>query len=436
MTEPTKEWVLGPGEELRFEVSFKKTIEVRLKSGHAEYFGTELGPEAVYRLSGENGAIFSWQGCVLAVTGACESAYVADETPMDTYVNVHMSLQQQRVQARNEQDANAAPRVMIVGPEDCGKTSLARLLVNYAVRMGERPMFVSLDPMEALMTVSGTVSALRVAKTVDIESGFMGYAASASHGAGETPLVWQFGHDNPESNASLFNILVDRAAEAIQRRGESNGDAYSGLVVDTRGFSDVAQNHTIEHAIAALGINVLLVVGNERMFSMYSQRLDITVLKAPRSGGTVDRSATFRQQINARTVRRYFYGTDTERVSSFSTVVNFQEIRILRVGEDTVAPSSTLPLGEARKVTDTTVLPVEADDSLIHSILAVTDAPLDAVAKPEDAERVVVGIQAIGFISVTKIEMDKKRMIVLSPVPGRLPKQVLLYGNTKWMETI
>ncbi|KAJ2136015.1 Cleavage polyadenylation factor subunit clp1, partial [Coemansia sp. RSA 788] len=153
-----------------------------------------------------------------------------------------------------------------------------------------------------------------------------------------------------------------------------------------------------------------------------------------RSGGTVDRSATYRQQLNSRTVRRYFYGTESERVSSFSTVVNFQEIKILRVGEDAVAPTSTLPLGEDRKLTDTTVLVVEPDESLIHSILAVTDASLDSM-DVDDAEN-IVGAQAVGFISVTKVEMDKQRMIVLSPVPGRLPKQVLLYGNAKWMETV
>ncbi|KAJ2329236.1 Cleavage polyadenylation factor subunit clp1, partial [Coemansia sp. RSA 2702] len=92
-----------------------------------------------------------------------------------------------------------------------------------------------------------------------------------------------------------------------------------------------------------------------------------------------------------------------------------------------------------RKVTDTTVLTVEPDESLIHSILAVTDAPMGTTGEDKmdvDSESQVVGIQAIGFINVTKVEMDKKRMIVLSPVPGRLPKQVLLYGNAKWMETV
>ncbi|KAJ2160248.1 Cleavage polyadenylation factor subunit clp1 [Coemansia sp. RSA 552] len=426
----SKDWVLAAGSELRFEVPFRKTIEVRVKAGTAEYFGTELGREATYTFSGgEAGAIFSWQGCTLAVAGECTSIYVADETAMDAYINIHAALQQQRERAGGGD--GPAPRVMVVGPEDGGKTALVRILVNYAVRMGSRPLLANLDPMEALFTVPGTVSVLPVTKAVDIEAAFMNYAATSSEGPPDDPLVWQFGHEDPEDNAALFNELVDRVAVAVDRRMEADREAASsGLVVDTHGFGDVSQNHTVHHAIEALRINTLLVVGNERMYSLLSDQLGgrgVAVVKLARSGGAVERSARTRQQLNARVVHQYFYGLGREPAASFSTVVNFSEIRILRVGEDAVAPSSTLPLGEDRKVTGTTVQTVDPDESLIHSLLAVTDLQPDA----ED----IVGVNVIGFVNVTKVEMDKSRMLVLSPVPGRLPKQVLLYGNSTWMET-
>ncbi|KAJ2903081.1 Cleavage polyadenylation factor subunit clp1, partial [Coemansia aciculifera] len=209
----SKDWVLGPGEEFRFEVDFKHTVEIKLKRGNAEYFGAELGREATYSFTGENGAVFSWEGCTLSVAGECQSAYVAGETPMDSCINVHMALQQMRVQAVNDKTV-AGPRVMIVGPDDCGKTSLARLLVNYAVRMGEPVVFADLDPRDASVSVPGTVSVTPMTKTVDIETGFMGYAMSSSAGPPDTPLVWQFGHEQPTDNAALFNVLVDRMAAA------------------------------------------------------------------------------------------------------------------------------------------------------------------------------------------------------------------------------
>ncbi|KAJ2001072.1 Cleavage polyadenylation factor subunit clp1 [Coemansia thaxteri] len=330
---------------------------------------------------------------------------------------------------------------MIVGPEDCGKTSLARILVNYAVRMGETPVYVDLDPMDASVTVPGTVSATPMTKPVDIEAGFMGYAMSSSSGPPDTPLVWQFGHEQPSANSALFNLLADRVAAAIDRRlSNDRRAAGSGLIVDTRGVGDVAKCEAIEHAIAALRITTLLVVGSERMFSVLSGRLSgsspspsVSVVKLARSGGTVDRHPAFRQLYNARAIKQYFYGTAREPFTSFSTIANFKEIRILRVGEDSVAPSSTLPLGETRKLTDTSVLVVDPDESLVHSILAVTDASLDAVTADCDC---VVGLQALGFVNVTVVDMEKKRLVLVSPVPGRLPKQVLLYGHIQWMETI
>ncbi|KAJ2762021.1 Cleavage polyadenylation factor subunit clp1, partial [Coemansia nantahalensis] len=121
MSSTTKEWTLQAGEELRVEVDFGQSVELRLVSGHAEYFGAELGREAVYTLSGENGAVFSWEGCTLAVTGECASAYVAGETPMASFINLHVAAQQRRAAAHGAAEAGGAaagPRILIVGPED------------------------------------------------------------------------------------------------------------------------------------------------------------------------------------------------------------------------------------------------------------------------------------------------------------------------------
>lgn len=39
---------------------------------------------------------------------------------------------------------------MIVGPGDVGKSTLCQLMLNYAVRMGRRPVFVDLDVGQVL----------------------------------------------------------------------------------------------------------------------------------------------------------------------------------------------------------------------------------------------------------------------------------------------
>jgi cellulose biosynthesis protein BcsQ len=40
--------------------------------------------------------------------------------------------------------SGSGPITMVVGPTDVGKSTLCRLLLNYAVRIGRRPLFVDL----------------------------------------------------------------------------------------------------------------------------------------------------------------------------------------------------------------------------------------------------------------------------------------------------
>jgi len=75
---------------------------------------------------------------------------------MRIYSNLHLALEQMRVRASmnshpgRSQPPSDPPRVMVIGPEHSGKTSLCKLLVNYAVRAGQgwRPMLVNVDPSE------------------------------------------------------------------------------------------------------------------------------------------------------------------------------------------------------------------------------------------------------------------------------------------------
>lgn len=71
------------------------------------------------------------------------------------YLNVHAALEQQRVSA--EQENTRGPVAMVVGPGDVGKSTLTRLLLNYAVRMARRPIYVDLDVGQGSISVPGTV---------------------------------------------------------------------------------------------------------------------------------------------------------------------------------------------------------------------------------------------------------------------------------------
>jgi len=134
----TQEFKLEQDTELRFEVESKEEVTVEIKSGQAEIFGTELVKGKTYTFKGGSKiAVFTWQGCLVEIRGKTEAAYSSRETPMVIYLNTHAGLEQMRKKAALD-ETTRGPITMIVGPTDVGKSTLCKILLNYAVRMGRR----------------------------------------------------------------------------------------------------------------------------------------------------------------------------------------------------------------------------------------------------------------------------------------------------------
>ena len=82
--------------------------------------------------------------------------------PMIMYLQIHASLEKIRKLAdessaskKPEEQWSNGPITMIVGPTDVGKSTLCRLLLNYGVRMGRRPVFVDLDVGQGSISLPG-----------------------------------------------------------------------------------------------------------------------------------------------------------------------------------------------------------------------------------------------------------------------------------------
>lgn len=124
----------------------------------------------------------------LHVAGSPSTEYVSEETNLVALSNLHLALEGMRLRARRAQlkrkhdlaslspeevaQADAAewdavmddaPRVMVLGPEGSGKTTVCKTLLNWTNRAGRgwSPVFVNLDPAEVGLlppVAPGTVS--------------------------------------------------------------------------------------------------------------------------------------------------------------------------------------------------------------------------------------------------------------------------------------
>ena len=227
---------LQPNTEYRFEVGFARHLTVKLVTGTAEYFGTELAPATTYTFTGTKGAVFTWHGCKLELTGDPESEYVAEETQMMAAANVHFALEALRDRAAQTRDVG--PRVLVVGPDNAGKTSLVKTLTAYAVKSGRQPMVVNLDPREGMLSVPGTFSAAAFSSILDIEEGWGSSPISGPSALPvKMPLVYQYGLRSADAEEGrVFRPLVTRVALAVTSRLEEDAASKSaGFVVDTEG---------------------------------------------------------------------------------------------------------------------------------------------------------------------------------------------------------
>lgn len=129
---------------------------------------------------------------------------------MVQYVNCHAALEQFRQEA--EERDKRGPVVMVVGPMDVGKSTLCRILLNYAVRVGRRPLYADLDVGQGAISIAGNIATILIERPASIEEGF----------AKTAPLVYHFGHKSPGGNSVLYNSVVSKMAQVTLQSMDAN----------------------------------------------------------------------------------------------------------------------------------------------------------------------------------------------------------------------
>lgn len=333
-----------------------------MRTGQAELFGTELVKGKKYEFhTGAKVAIFTYHGCTLSVRGSMDSHYIAKETPMIQYLNSHAALEQLRDQA-DENNENG-PVAMIVGPCDVGKSTVCKILLNYAVRQGRTPIFVDIDVGQGSIAIPGTIGAFLVERIAHVEDGF----------SQQAPLVYQFGHLSPSGNDALYNLLLSNLAEVTLKRLQTNKKIKSsGMIINTCGWVKGKGYKHILHATEAFQVDAIFVLDQERLYNELLRDVPKTtqVVFLQKSGGVVEKSKHLKVEARSVRIREYFYGKRT-LFYPHSFDVKFSDIQIYKVGAPAL-PDSCMPLGMKADSNKTKLLPIQPTLNMLHHILAIT----------------------------------------------------------------
>jgi len=415
-----QEFLLDPDAELRFEVENKnETVVIELKNGFAEIFGTELVKGKPYTFTtGAKIAVFSWQGCTLELRGRKNISYIAKETPMMFYLNCHACLEQLRMKSEGEQGLKRGPITMVVGPQDVGKSTVCRILLNYAARMGRTPVFVDLDVGQGQISVPGSIGALLVERPAMVEEGF----------SQQAPLVYHYGHTNINKNTQMFNRLVTKMAEVVHERIQVNKKAnVSGVIINTCGWVKGEGYKQLTHAAQGFEVDIILVLDQEKLYNELVRDMPsfVKVVLLPKSGGVVERTKTYRSEVRDSRVRQYFYGGRSP-LHPHSFDVKWSDLKIYKVGAPAL-PDSCMPLGMKAEDNMTKLVSVSPGPHLLHHLLAVSFAT--------SAEEDVICTNIAGYVCVTHVDVENQLLTVLAPQPRPLPDTLLILSDIQFMDS-
>jgi polyribonucleotide 5'-hydroxyl-kinase len=297
------------------------------------------------------------------IRGNPDAIYIARETPMIQYLNTHSAIEQMRVKA--EERGSTGPITMICGPTDVGKSTLCRILINYAVRLGHRPIFADLDVGQGTISVPGTICSLLIERPASMEEGFSQLA----------PLVVHFGHKGPDFNNELYKICVSTLADiTTERLKEDKRTMASGIIINTCGWVKGQGYQHLLHAAKAFKAGIVLVLDQERLYNELLRDVDSStkVVFLPKSGGVVERSQQIRAESRDQRIREYFYGS-VSPLYPHSIDVKWSDMKLYKIGAPSL-PDSCMPLGMKAADNMTKLWPIQPGPALLHHLLAFSFA--------------------------------------------------------------
>ena len=437
---------LPPQSEWRFEAAFGQPYDIRLLSGHAELFGVELAPKQTYSLSGCKGAIFTWHGCQLEITGVSESEYSAQETEYAVeWLNLHGMLET----AREEAQQDGGPRVLVVGPDHAGKTSLVRTVAAWAVKAGRTPTVLNLDPREGLLAPPGSLTAVTVSSQVDVENSYgITPISGPTTTPVQTPLIYSYPYQTSEK-PDVYKALITRMALSVTNKLEEDTVAkQSGIIIDTPcSFNDPKSNYAmISHIVSEFNINLILSTGSEKLLNDLTRRFNankaadeaIPVLRVTKPGGAVERDPAYMKQLRTSQIRQYFFGSAKESLNPHSHSINFGELSIYRAKSSADAASNSAMYGGDEDDYSPEMSTANANSNFekVTASNAMTGSLVAIKFCPGNSDKDTVRDSAVmGFLYVAEVDEARKKVRFLAPHPQRWGDRALVWSSA-WPEAV
>lgn len=427
-----QELIIPAGSEWRVDITDNEKLELKVVSGIAEIFGTELANNVEYQFK-------NWKFPILAIEDvklewkcaefATKEINIQPNGSLNYIYNLHFAFEKLRGSSFN------GFKAMVIGDSCTGKTSLCRTLSSYAIKAKPyHPLYVNLNPQEGIFSIPGCVSATPISDILDVQCPTWGQTitSGATKLHSKQTLLKNFGLEKISQNVELYKDTITQLARGVGKRLEEDSlVCRSGSLIDTPPISSLSEDMSeLKHIISVFDVNFIIVLAendDSKIFIDAQQHLkplvNNQIFRIPPLDGAVNTEDTYQRALQRNAIKEYFYGPNDTVLSPYAIGVDYEDIRIFKpVNSQEIDPEELI--SNALEYT-----PVEISQSNIqHAIVAITYAAKNASG--QEAQQADI----MGFALVLDVNERKRKVRILLPVSGRIPYKALVLTSFRYLE--
>jgi polyribonucleotide 5'-hydroxyl-kinase len=206
-------------------------------------------------------------------------------------------------------------------------------------------------------------------------------------------------------------------------------------------------------------VDVLLVLGSEQLYKDLKTQVGdaVTTVKLEKSTGCVDRDESYMQELRQNQIREYFFGYGAINLAPHTILAEISSLAIYQIisghsseeaststglpgltipandddEDDFYEPSATIspPIQSSTSSHPSKILEkVTPSNQMQNSLLAVT------FANPNASLEQIAESAVMGYVYVAEVDEAKRKVKLLSPVGGAVPRNSMLWGG--WPESV
>ena len=242
----TFEILIPPKSELRILYTFKTHIYIKNLHGSSELFGQEL-TNSYYTLPSTKKSIYIYSNLGSKILLAYNKEYddiiyycVKDEDNFnDLLITINGFLESNRINSL--ENTRVGPRVLVIGGESSGKSSILRILVNYCVKNLWRPIFCELEQNLSEIDFPGIISSM-------VMESYFGY-----ENQGEEQIAFFYGEEEIFKKEEIYLKTLFALIDNVDEKIKNDLENFKDLII-SKSFLDKEKDVIIEKSVFSSGV--------------------------------------------------------------------------------------------------------------------------------------------------------------------------------------